>query len=73
MIGKSPESSSPAWPLFLALLAAILLATIVGHVLMRMPVAFGDNFDEIVATYRTPLTIRVAKEFAQPGVLFSTL
>ena len=50
MSDKSSARQS-AWPLMLSLLAAVLLAATIGHVLMRMPIGFGDNFDEIADTY----------------------
>ena len=38
MTGKSGAATPFAWPLWLALLAAIVLAAIIGHALMRVPV-----------------------------------
>jgi hypothetical protein len=69
MSDKSSARQS-AWPLMLSLLAAVLLAATIGHVLMRMPIGFGDNFDEIADTYRKTLGYMLADEFAEPGAYF---
>jgi hypothetical protein len=63
-------ANAPAWPLLLSLLASLLLAAIIGHALMRMPVPFNDNFSEIADTYRKSLGGSLARKFADPGAYF---
>jgi len=70
MNGKSGAGSAPVMPLLFALLAAVLMTAIIGHVLMRVPVAFNDNFLEIADVYRTPLSVSLAHEFVDPGAYF---
>jgi hypothetical protein len=70
---KSVAGGASLMLLLFALVAAVLLAAIIGHVLMRVPLAFNDNFEEIVDVYRTPLSLSLAHEFVDPGAYFRPL
>lgn len=70
MTDKSGAATPFAWPLWLALLAAIVLAAIIGHALIRIPVSYNDNFSEIVAVYRTPIGEILTDEFREPHIYF---
>jgi hypothetical protein len=72
-MSHTPDSHAPWWPVSLSLLAGLLLAAVFGHVLMRMPIDYGDNFTEVANTYGAPLGENLAHEFAHPGFYFRPL
>ena len=73
MGAMSQEPSAPPvpkWPQALAVLAASVLAAVFGHLLLRLPIDYGDNFEEVSATYGAPLLDNLVREFANPKFYF---
>jgi hypothetical protein len=61
------------WPRMVAVAAGLAVALLFGHLLMRMPIDYGDNFTEIAGTYRLSLRASLGSELADPGYYFRPL
>ena len=70
---SAPSGGTNVWPLLLSLLAAVLLAAILGHAFMRMPFPYGDNFIEVFKTYRRPISESFSDYFITPRLFFRPL